>query len=403
MFKNINYKKNLKFSNLSRDKNKIHLNKSFAKNYFFKKPVVHGAHLALIGITKYLNKNTNLLIKKIDVRFKNFCLVNEKFKINIKKKNINISGFFEPKVQIFILEQDNILKKNVIKKNYKYFFNLKNNNNNDFYQHLLYVSFFIGTVKPGNGALIHSIKTKKDNSIRKQKMTLIKKVLKNVFSVTIFYKGFLSEISCSKSQPLLTYGKKLKLSRNTIRKIQNKKILIIGSSSEIGDYLSNFFIKKNIKIIKYNFKIIHKKDLKKEEKKIKTKIIYNKPDYVFYLSSPKIIHDYVFKRQLFNRYDLVYCTFFKNVLDILRKSNLNTKVFFPSTIALNKSENKNYLKSYTKAKKKAEIICKKHPYNKLVKVYRLPQLKTKTNYNILGFYEGSELSYLSKYLSNFFS
>ena len=56
-----------------------------------------------------------------------------------------------------------------------------------------------------------------------------------------------------------------------------------------------------------------------------------------------------------------------------------------------------------RSKKKAEIICKKHPYNKLVKVYRLPQLKTKTNYNILGFYEGSELSYLSKYLSNFFS
>ena len=97
MFKNINYKKNLKFSNLSRDKNKIHLNKSFAKNYFFQKPVVHGAHLALIGITKYLNKNTNLLIKNIDVRFKNFCLVNEKFKINIKKKNINISGFFRQK------------------------------------------------------------------------------------------------------------------------------------------------------------------------------------------------------------------------------------------------------------------------------------------------------------------
>ena len=100
--------------------------------------------------------------------------------------------------------------------------------------------FFIGTVKYDN--IIHSIKTKKDNSIRKQKMTLKKS--KNVFSITIFYKGFLSEISCSKSQPLLTYGKKLKLSRNTIRKIQNKKILIIGSSSEIGDYLSNFFIKK---------------------------------------------------------------------------------------------------------------------------------------------------------------
>ena len=55
MKKNIDYYKNLKFSYLSGDENKIHLNKSFAKDYFFKKPVVHGVHLALIGIKKYLS------------------------------------------------------------------------------------------------------------------------------------------------------------------------------------------------------------------------------------------------------------------------------------------------------------------------------------------------------------
>ncbi len=403
MKKNIDYYKNLKFSYLSGDENKIHLNKSFAKDYFFKKPVVHGVHLALIGITKYLNKNTNLLIKNIEIQFRNFCLVNESFKINIKKKNININGLFEPKIQILVLSQENILKRNVIKKNYKYFFNLKNNNNNNFYEHLLYVSYFIGTVKPGNGALIHFLKTKKDNTFRKNKMPLVKKIIKNVFSIIIFYKGFVSEINCSKSQPLLNYGKKLKLSNNILKKIQNKKIFMIGSSSEIGDYLSKFFVKNNIKILKYNFKITNKQNLKREVKKIKKTIINYKPDYLFYFSSPKIVHDYVLKKKLFYSYNLVYCIFFKNILDILKKSNLNTKVFYPSSIFLNKLENKNYLKSYIKAKRKAEIICKKHPYRKLVKLYRLPKLKTKTNYNILGYYEGSELSCLSKYLSNFFS
>ena len=180
-------------------------------------------------------------------------------------------------------------------------------------------------------------------------------------------------------------------------------MFIIGSKADVGVYLSTFFLKNNIRTFKYDFKITNKRYLKKEIREIKKEIIKIKPDYIFYLSSPKIIHDHIYSKKLFYLFDLVYCVFFKSILDILKKSNLRSKVFFPSSLFVKKSEDKNYLKSYVKAKKKAEMICKKHPYKKLVSVYRLPQFKTKSNYNILGYYEGTELNRISKYLSKFFS
>ena len=49
----INNKETKKFSKISKDTNKIHLDKKFSSNFFFKEPIVHGANLALIALSKF--------------------------------------------------------------------------------------------------------------------------------------------------------------------------------------------------------------------------------------------------------------------------------------------------------------------------------------------------------------
>ena len=73
----INTKESEQFSKISKDTNKIHINRKFSSNFFFKEPVVHGANLVLIALSKFLEKKRKcIFIKKITLNFKNFFLVN---------------------------------------------------------------------------------------------------------------------------------------------------------------------------------------------------------------------------------------------------------------------------------------------------------------------------------------
>ena len=127
-----------------------------------------------------------------------------------------------------------------------------------------------------------------------------------------------------------------------------------------------------------------------------------KPTYLFYLSSPKIINDKDNKPSSFKIYNEIYSKKFKKILDILFINGLATKVFYPSTFALGQKKKFLRIKSYLDAKKKGELLCKKHKYSKYIYCYRLPAYKSRTNYNILGYYEGEELFNLKKYLNHFF-
>ena len=50
----LNIEDNKKFSKKSGDKNKIHINESYAKRFFIKKPIAHGANV-LIKAFKHKN------------------------------------------------------------------------------------------------------------------------------------------------------------------------------------------------------------------------------------------------------------------------------------------------------------------------------------------------------------
>ena len=61
------------------------------------------------------------------------------------------------------------------------------------------------------------------------------------------------------------------------------------------------------------------------------------------------------------------------------------------------------LECYFKAKAEGEKICNIKDYSSIIYKYRIPQLKSRTNYNILGFYEGEDISIMDKYYEDFFN
>ena len=405
----ISLKNSKKFKLISGDKNKIHIDKNYAKQFFLKETIVHGVNLALLGLikfSKYFKKNR---IKNLKIDFKNYCFTDEKFIIRLKSKSIIIKNKLNNKVIIELknsslklnnLNQHNVLSEKIIK-----FYKLKKSKdyfNFDLINHLIKISRYIGNTSPGPGSLIHSITSKEIENINNSSdFAKTKKIIKNINFIKFSSDKYISEIISSRLVKIKFDKKKFKLPNNILKKIKYKKILFFGVSGDISKSIILSLKKASPKISDYSFK--NKERMSNED-------IYNlekflkriKPDYIFYLCSPRIVNDQKGNRDLLKLYNDVYCKKFKIILDILHKNNIKTKIFYPSTIFLNSKKKYLRLNSYLKAKENAENICKKHPYSKFIKSFRLPKFKTRSNYNFLGFYEGIELYKIKKYLKLFF-
>jgi hypothetical protein len=390
----VTYIESKKFSLLSKDKNLIHLNNNFASKFFFKKPIAHGVNVVLLALKKYLNlKKDNIFIYKININFKNFIYLNEPFQIKVFQRRILIFNNLNNKIEILI-------KKKIDKNK-----NLKNNSLNlKLKKHLISISKIIGSIKPGNGALIHKIECEINKKNFEKKKYKFNKIVKNIWTLDYYDKYYKSSTLTSKSKFYNNKVHDIKLSRTIKKKIYKKKILIIGPSSDIACQLTKNFKKEKCLLYFYSFKIDETSlNLsKKEKKKILKFISKTQPNYIFYLSSPRIYHEANKSKKLLRLYKIIYCDFFTVLLNALVKLKFSAKIFYPSSIALNQPDKYKYLSSYISAKKSGENICKNIKYKKFVKYYRLPQFKTRSNYNILGYYEGKNLSEISKYLEKFF-
>jgi len=378
----ISLEKSKSFAKISGDKNLIHLNKKFTSKFFFSEPIVHGANLAIIALNQKFKKKT-IKFDSITFDFKNYLKVDEQFEIKHLKNSIKI--------------QNNVNKKLIITfgKGSKIKFEKKK-----IYEILKYISKLIGTKIIGNGAIIFKIKIKNSNVKYSDKKIITRKINKNIKLINMVINNFAIEVICGKTEPFKPKLNKFKLTKSIINKIKNKKFLFIGPSSDIAKILINS-IKKYSIISKFSFRLENKSNsIKNNFFKLK-KVLLNNYDYIFYMSSVKILHDDRNNKELFLTYKYIYYDFFRLMVDYISKKKNNCKIFYPSTFALNDKKKFKNIKSYLAAKEKGERLCKKINYKNIVYCPRIPQMKSRSNYNILGFYEGQELYKIKKYLFNF--
>ncbi len=100
----IDIKDNLKFAKISGDYNKIHIEKKYAKNFFFKYCVAHGVNIVALSLSRFLKINCNnfLFIKELDIKFINNIEIGEKFTIQIKNNKIIVKSDINNKLVIRI-------------------------------------------------------------------------------------------------------------------------------------------------------------------------------------------------------------------------------------------------------------------------------------------------------------
>ncbi len=374
----LNIEDNKKFSKKSGDKNKIHISEAYAKKFFIKKPIAHGANVLIKAF-----KRKNFLRNKfnyLEIIFKDFINVNEKFNIKLRKNYLLIEGLYGTKIEI--------LKK--LKKKKKFL------EEKQIINELYFISKYVGNISPGPDSLIQRIKFISSKTHYKEKIIKKRKINNQVIIINYYYKNLITEIIALKLHPykqksVNNFFKNKKL----IESIKNKKIIICGKNSDLGNFLYNTNLKKICKIKSLSSKNINKKYLHYNLKQFK-------PDFIFYFFSPKIIHGKT--KKIFDNYVDIYLNIPKKIFLITSKYKSNFKIFYPSTIFIEDQKKFKYLKSYIDAKKRAETELQKKIYKDTFFITRLPQLKTRSNYDpFLGKYLGSNLNNLSKKFNDFFS
>ena len=371
-----NIEDNKKFSKKSGDKNKIHIDIEHAKKFFIKKPIIHGANVVTKALQqkKFIKNKFNFL----EIYFRDFININEEFKIFSKKNHILIRGLYGNKIEI-----------------HKNFFHTKSLlSEKEIINGLIFISRYVGNNTPGQNSLIQQIKFKNTEKTCKSRTLKKRKINKNVTMIIYCYKNLIAEVIALKLQPYKSQiSKNFIKNKKIIKLIQNKKIIIYGKNSDLGNFLSKSNLKKFCKITLVSSKNITMKSLKVNLERIK-------PDFIFYFFSPKIINGN--NKKIYQNYLNTYLNIPKKIYFIASKYKKDIRIFYPSTIFINEPQKYKHLRSYIDAKKKSENEFKKKAYMKNFFVTRLPQLKTRSNYNpFLGIYTGKRLNYLSNVLLNF--
>ena len=313
--------------------------------------------------------------------------MNEKFRIKNFKNIIKIENNINEKL---IITFDNKKEKKI-----EYISSEK-----VIFRILKYISKLIGTKIIGDGAIIFQIYLK--NLCKKCPKTKIKirKINQNLKIVKVRKDIFDIEIVCGKIKPFKPKYNKFVLNKSIIRKIRKKKFLFIGSSSDVAKILINS-IKQYSTISTFSFRLKNKTTSIQNNFEKLRKVLKKNYNYIFYMSSVQILHGDKNNKDLLKIYKNVYYDFFKLIPDFILKKEINSKIFYPSTFALNKKSKFKGIRAYMHAKEMGEKICKTKDFKKVTYCPRLPQMKSRSNYNILGFYEGLELYNIKKYLINF--
>jgi len=411
----IHIKDNLKFAKQSGDFNKIHIDKNYAKKFFFKYCVAHGVNIVALCLSKFLKKNhkDNFIIYNLEINFLNYIQVDEEFEIKVFDNKIIVKNDVNDKLEIKIkynkLSKKNKPDKKIVLSSKKYYF--KNLYNKDLIEQLIKLTKNVGSSIFGNGSLILKISLQQDKKNNKKKS--IFQISKNAFKYYLRSKNYRIECVVVKIKPFVDEKIKVKKNNKIDKLLKDKSLLIFGSNGMMGSFAKNYLskYKANIHLVsrtKTKSALLSHKHYFMDAsnlKNLKKVLDYSYPDYIFYFISPKIYKTNNIKvnKKLYNLYKFYYVTFFQKILELIKNYDKKVFVFYPSTIALDKKfNNYKFSSEYKLTKKLGEKICIKKRKKKVFPMsFRIEQIKGPQNYNIAGFYEGSSLKILKKYIDNF--
>lgn len=386
----IGYKEGIRFAKLSRDFNKIHIDKNYGYNSLFGENIIHGMLAVIIFLkkikTREIIKSFSLNLNFISPLFYNKNIILKK---QIHNHNeIKYSLIQNGKVSIRIILKNKYKLKNLKKNSLKFL-------DKDLIKILYKISWYTGMVYPGENSLIRNINIDKYENLESNGEINIKSKLLDkrlpIINNTLTFKSYKVNFETIK-RPVVK-RKKIKLVKSLIEKIKKlrKNVLIIGASQGIGQDLFDILKinKKIIKIVTYNRNFIksNKKDIIVKKVNILAnttfidKIISRyHPMIIFYFPTPKILFDKKIEPGKEKEFKKFYVTV---PLMILRKNKKkNISFFYPSTKYIDVEKNSKYSKIKKIAEKKITKFCKT---NKIpLSIHRFPAINSRQSISIIN-------------------
>lgn len=388
-----------KYSILSGDDNKIHINRIFGYNSIFGETICHGT-LIVVRVFKIIKlekivKNKNKF--SLNIEFLKHFKYNSEISIVRKKNTYNIYQENQKKLEIKIKYDNNLKTYNFFKKKYnlrfksKIFF--KNRKINNIIILLNNISKYVGTIYPGKYSIIKEINinfNKFEYPYNKKIEIFSKKIDPRlpIIHNKLNYNNFIVLFQ-TLERPKVKHKINIppKILKNKIKKIKYNA-LIIGGSQGIGRDITNIlkYNSKIFKIVTYNKnKIFNKKkiisrkvDVLKETKTINKIINKYYPIKIFYSVSPKIYFENKLEKKIKNEYKKLFLDI---PLKIIRENKFKKiSFFYPSTNFIYENKNSIYSKIKLKAEKKIKKLCTKS--NIPINIIRFPAINSRQSISI---------------------
>ena len=390
----------LKYSKISGDYNKIHIDEKTGYNSIFGEKICHGT-LVITKIFKLINLEKIIKNQKkfsIDIKFFKHSKYCCEMSI-IKKKNIyHVFQDNQKSLELKIINSNYYKFKNISKKKKLTSFINKYLNKEskikNIYNLLNIISKYVGTIYPGENSLIKRININLNGylNFRNKKIEILSKKIDPRFPIIenrLSYGKFIIEFQ-TLERPVVKKNKKIitKILKKKIKKIKYNA-LIIGSSQGIGLDVLNI-LKQNSKITK--IATFNKNKIKNVNNKIiPIKIdVFNELNYInkiidkylpiriFYFVSPKIYIENKLDPLIKKQYKFL---FLKVPLMIINQNkSKNISFFYPSTSYIYEYKNSFYSKIKLYAEKKIRKLCLDN--NISFKTVRFPTLNSRQSISL---------------------
>jgi|TARA_Y100000031_G_scaffold51517_1_gene59107 hypothetical protein len=390
----------LKYSKISGDYNKIHIDEKTGYNSIFGEKICHGT-LVITKIFKLINLEKIIKNQKkfsIDIKFFKHSKYCCEMSI-IKKKNIyHVFQDNQKSLELKIINSNYYKFKNISKKKKLTSFINKYLNKEskikNIYNLLNIISKYVGTIYPGENSLIKRININLNGylNFRNKKIEILSKKIDPRFPIIenrLSYGKFIIEFQ-TLERPVVKKNKKIitKILKKKIKKIKYNA-LIIGSSQGIGLDVLNI-LKQNSKITKIatfnknkiknnNNKIIPIKiDVFNELNSINKIIDKYLPIKIFYFVSPKIYIENKLNPIIKKQYKFLFLEV--PLMIINQNKSKNISFFYPSTSYIYEYRNSFYSKIKLNAEKKIRKLCLDN--NILFRTIRFPTLNSRQSISL---------------------